>query len=285
MLVLSGTIPITGLPLTEGTAVFKDGILTIGETPFPVIQGVATMIAAASESCKALGLNRPYAVVAGDIGKGDGSGTVYEYLKNNLFDLFPKIVVIHYIKPNIDNIKNVVARINTQSDKPVLIADAGAMYVAKAAGIARNFDFFTPDLGEMAFLADPHALHPAYVRNTFFEVDASEVPKLIKQAHLHGNSSKHLLVKGAIDYITENGEIMATVTSPNIPEMEAIGGTGDTLTGILSSLVYAKYDLVQAGLFAARTNRIAGELQQPTVATQIVELIPFIAQALQMLKN
>jgi NAD(P)H-hydrate repair Nnr-like enzyme with NAD(P)H-hydrate dehydratase domain len=64
--------------------------------------------------------------------------------------------------------------------------------------------------------------------------------------------------------------------------MEAIGGTGDTLTGIVAALVTAGYEINTAAILAARTNRMAGHLAQPTPATQVLEIIRRIPAALEM---
>jgi NAD(P)H-hydrate repair Nnr-like enzyme with NAD(P)H-hydrate dehydratase domain len=95
-----------------------------------------------------------------------------------------------------------------------------------------------------------------------------------------------LLVKGATDYIARDGEILATITEPNIAAMEAIGGTGDTITGIVAALIYGGYEIVEASIYTAHINRIAGLLCSPTPATHIGELISQIPQALiQVLKE
>jgi ADP-dependent NAD(P)H-hydrate dehydratase / NAD(P)H-hydrate epimerase len=51
--------------------------------------------------------------------------------------------------------------------RPILIADAGFMYAAKMSGQAACYDFFTPDVGELAFLADEMAPHPFYTRGVY----------------------------------------------------------------------------------------------------------------------
>ena len=63
--------------------------------------------------------------------------------------------------------------------------------------------------------------------------------------------------------------------------MEAIGGTGDMLTGIVSALINAGMDVVEAASLAARTNRLAGYYAKPTAATQVVEIISHIPRALE----
>jgi NAD(P)H-hydrate repair Nnr-like enzyme with NAD(P)H-hydrate dehydratase domain len=67
--------------------------------------------------------------------------------------------------------------------------------------------------------------------------------------------------------------------------MEAIGGTGDTLTGLLSVLCGAYFKPTEAAVLAARVNRWTGYYADPTPATQVVELIEKIPLALVKLLN
>jgi len=55
--------------------------------------------------------------------------------------------------------------------------------------------------------------------------------------------------------------------------LEPIGGTGDTITGLVSGLVYAGLEPKDAAIYACRTNRMAGLLAQPTPATKVKEII------------
>ena len=63
--------------------------------------------------------------------------------------------------------------------------------------------------------------------------------------------------------------------------MEAIGGTGDTLTGIVTALIGAGMDIGKAAVLAARANRLAGKYARPTPATQVTEIIRHIPRALE----
>jgi len=80
-------------------------------------------------------------------------------------------------------------------------------------------------------------------------------------------------VKGATDYIASDGTVIGTVTTPDVPAMEAIGGTGDTITGILAALLDTKMDPIEAALIAARVNRKAGQLAKASPATRISQII------------
>ena len=158
------------------------------------------------------------------------------------------------------------------------------MYVAKAAGIAKEFDLFTPDLGEMAFLADPEAVHPAYVRNNLSE-NANDVDSLIKQAYEYSNASNFLLVKGAIDYVVDRATVVAKVVEPSVAALEPIGGTGDSLSGIVSSLIDSGLDIKHAAIIAAKTNRLMGKYSNPNPSTKVWEMLSNIPKALQEAKT
>ena len=65
--------------------------------------------------------------------------------------------------------------------------------------------------------------------------------------------------------------------------MEAIGGTGDTLTGIVSALIESGMGIKEASVIAMKTNRLAGYLAKPTPATQTMEIIQQIPKALEQI--
>ena len=118
-----------------------------------------------------------------------------------------------------------------------------------------------------------HATHPAYISRHLFDTDITRTPELIETAYRNKSAAKLLLVKGAIDYIISEGEIVATVSDPNVPEMEAIGGTGDTITGLVAALTYTGLEPHEAAIIAARTNRMAGKIAHVTPATKVREIV------------
>jgi threonine dehydrogenase-like Zn-dependent dehydrogenase len=65
--------------------------------------------------------------------------------------------------------------------------------------------------------------------------------------------------------------------------VEAIGGTGDCLTGLLTALCGAGFKAIDAACLAAKTNRLAGHYANPNPATPVSELIDKIPQALSRL--
>ena len=73
---------------------------------------------------------------------------------------------------------------------------------------------------------------------------------------------------------------MQQVDEPVVEELEPIGGTGDTMTGIAAALVHHGYTMPDACAAACRANRMAGLLARPTPATQIHEIIARIPDAL-----
>ena len=139
--------------------------------------------------------------------------------------------------------------------------------------------FFTPDAGELAFLADELAPHPFYTRGFILHQNGN-VRDLIRQAYQHHNAAKYLLVKGESDVIANENQVVQTVDHPSVEAMEAIGGTGDTITGVLSVLCGAGFEPADAAVLTARANRWAGYYANPNPATQVTELIEKIPQAL-----
>ena len=159
------------------------------------------------------------------------------------------------------------------------------MYAAKMSGLASSYDLFTPDVGELAFLADEKAPHPFYTRG-FILHQNNKIPDLISRAYIHENAAKNLLVKGSTDYIANKDGVMFSVNSPVAEAMEAMGGTGDTLTGIVTALIGTGMEIPKAAKIAAKINRLAGYYADPTPATQVYEIIKHIPVALEkVLKN
>ena len=106
---------------------------------------------------------------------------------------------------------------------------------------------------------------------------------MIQQAYQHQNAADCLLVKSESDYIAYKKHLVETVDTPSFDAMEAIGGTGDSLTGLLTALCGAGFKATDAARLAARTNRWTGHYANPNPATQVFELIDKIPQALSRL--
>jgi len=273
MMLICGTIPQEDFPLSIGTVKFSGKSLTVGAREILCLQGTAALTGAACVTTEYLGVNPPQALLVGDRGTGKGSRLLYEYLSKNLSSLSPDVLVLHYILPVMGLMKKVCESAQRCHQKPIMIADASSMYAAKAAGLATRFDVFTPDACEMAFLADPDATHPAYMSRHLFDSDITQTPELAAKAYQNRSAARLLLVKGSVDYIVEEGKIIETITEPDIPELEAIGGTGDTITGIVAAFTSAGLELNEAAILAARANRMAGRYARAAPASRIWEII------------
>jgi hypothetical protein len=273
VMLIAGTLPIKNLPLTIGKVETDEEFLVLDGHRIPCTQGTGAMINAALVTTEYLKLESPRVLVAGDTGEGKGSREIYQYLIRKVMDAPPQVLVLHYCLPIMALMERLCDSVRRCSPKPVMIADAGSMYAAKAAGLAPHFEIFTPDATEMAFLADPDATHPAYIAKHLFDTDITQIPELIAAAYRHKNAAKSLLVKGAIDYVVCDGDLVATVAEPDLPALEAVGGTGDTITGLVSAFVYAGLELQEAAVIAAKANRMAGKYGRVRPDTRIAEII------------
>lgn len=273
MMLIAGTVPARGFPLTTGRGVIEGEDLVVEGSRIPCAQGSGAMISAALAVTDYLKLEPPQVLVAGDTGQGEGTRQIYEYLIKKVSDISPRVMALHYCLPIMALMRRLCESVRRCSHEVLMIADAGSMYAAKAAGLAPRFDVFTPDASETAFLADPDAAHPAYVARHLFHTDIAQTPELVAAAYLHKNAARLLLVKGATDYVVDSGDVVATVAEPNVPALEAVGGTGDTITGLVSAFVYAGLELREAAVIAARSNRMAGRLAQATPATKVRQIV------------
>ncbi len=273
MMLLFGTLPDKNLPLIYGQVRQEGDFLFADGQRFSRTQGTGAMISAALAITTHFKLEAPHVLVAGDIGGGKGTRDIYQYLIEHVVEIAPDVLTMHYSLPIMALMKKLCETIKGCAKRPFMIADAGAMYAAKGAGLAGEFDIMTPDPSEIAFLADPQATHPAYISHHLFACDASKIPEQIASAFANKSAAKLLLVKGKTDYIAQDGNILATISEPDVPTLEPIGGTGDTITGSVSGLVYAGLEPREAAIFACRTNRVAGKLAQPTPATSVKEIV------------
>jgi NAD(P)H-hydrate repair Nnr-like enzyme with NAD(P)H-hydrate dehydratase domain len=272
MMLIVGTIPDKKLPLIRGKVSRSGDYLVVNGHQIPRFQGTSAMISAALEVTEYFGIKEPEALLAGDIGSGEGTRAIFQFLTENINNLCPKVMTLHYCLPIITLMRRLFDAIGDRN-RPFLIADAGAMYAVKAAGLAPVFDLMTPDPSEVAFLADPNAHHPAYVSEYLFSSDSSLIPEQIKSAFIHKTAARMLLVKGKTDYIAKDGGVLAIINEPDVPALEAIGGTGDTITGLVSAFIYAGFQPVKAATLAAKANRIAGQSLRVTPATKVKDMI------------
>jgi hypothetical protein len=275
MLLICGTIPSKGLPLTTGPVDLDGDSLVVNRQRFSCTQGTGAMITAALVTTRYLNVEPPHALVIGDIGgiSDEGTRQLFKYLIDNVCSAAPDVLALHYCLPIMPLMRKLCEAIEKCAKRPYMIADAGALYAAKGAGLARQFDMFTPDTTEMGFLADPEATHPAYAARHLFDCEPEKIPELISMAYRDNNAAKTLVVKGKVDFIARDGNIVASITEPDVPPLEAIGGTGDTITGLVSAFVHSGFDPLVAGIVAAKANRMAGQFAQATPATKVRKII------------
>jgi len=258
-LLVVATYPVSGGHSLEGpVALGADGTLTIAGERIPASQGTSAMLGAACQVCSYLGVEPPTALVAGDIGRGDGTRAVFARLAEVCARTSPSVVAFHYMQPIMALMRHAVAELTESAPDATLMADAGGMYAAKAAGLAPRFELMTPDVGEVGFMADPDVTHPAYVSHYLFGTNGFDPVELARKAADTGGSSRVLLIKGVRDHIAEDGDVVEVVEEPCVPELEAIGGTGDTISGLAAAFLGAGFPTVDAAVCASRSNRAAG---------------------------
>jgi hypothetical protein len=281
MLAIIGTVPEENFPILFGKTELIDDFLFIEKREISIQRGTPALIAATCKVFQYLKKDLPYAYLVGDTGKGYGSKRLYEFFTNDIKNRSFDTLTFHYLLPDADWCNKILFVIEDLPKRPFLIADAGFMYAAKMSGTATIFDLFTPDPGELAFLADEEAPHPFYTRG-FLLQDESRVEELIQRAYKHNNASKYMLVKGNRDYIVKEGKILDIISEPCIEALEAIGGTGDTLTGITSALIDSGFPAEKAMILSAKINRIMGILSNPDPSMQVGEIIKFIPEAIKI---
>lgn len=250
----------------------------------PVVRGTPTLVAAALAVHDFFGLDAPQVILAGDTGNGNGSRALYAELGRSFAQApgLPDGITFHYLFPDLDWHDRLLLALDAavgEGERPLLIADAGFMYVAKMSGQAASYDLFTPDVGELAFLADELAPHPFYTRGFLLARD-EDIPGLAERAYAGENAARLLLVKGQTDHLYRAGQELARIGEPCVPELEPVGGTGDIVAGLATGLVACGLGLEQAAQVAARAARLAGQLARPDPATQVARILPCLPEAI-----
>ena len=286
---IAGTLPDPDFVLChaglEGESMVAGGLLHLPDGQVvPVQRGTAALAATAILACRELGIAPPRLLLAGDPGSGAGSRAIYAWLEQNLAGLSPAGLTFHYLFPDQDWHNRVLMAAQALAVPPIMVADAGFMYVAKMSGYADAYDLFTPDLGELAFLADEKAPHPFYTRG-FLLAREDDVPPLLQRALEHGNCPKNLIIKGSKDYIVVDGRVIATVDAPSVPAMECIGGTGDLVTGLATAFLCGGAAMDEACTAAARMARLLAQLCAPNPGTQVGELIEMLPEAMRSARS
>lgn len=284
-----GTLPDPDFALCaaglQGESTVAQGLLHLPDgQAVPVQRGTAALAATAILACEVLGVAPPRLLLAGDPGSGAGSRAIYAWLEQNLAQLAPTGLTFHYLFPDLDWHNRVLMAAQALRTPPIMVADAGFMYVAKMSGYADAYDLFTPDLGELAFLADEKAPHPFYTRG-FLLAQEDDVPPLLQRAVEHGNCPKNMIIKGSKDYIVMDGQVITTVDAPSVASMESIGGTGDLVTGLATAFLCAGASMSCACTAAARMARLLAQHCAPNPGTQIGKLIEKLPEALRAARS
>lgn len=266
-----GTVSDPESPLGEGVFSWENKAVNWNGQQLSPERGTAALMAAYAICAEFLGLPPGRAVLAGDNGGGEGSRAVYSWLLDNISNNPWSGLTFHYLFPEASSHDRIFLGLDELEPRPLLVADAGFMYVAKLCGQAPEYDLFTPDAGEMAYLADEKAPHPFYTRGALIHTEIDE--KYIAETHRHGNAAQSMLVKGKTDRVVWRGNTVYRVDRPQVPAMEAIGGTGDTATGMASAFLAAGYSPPRASALAAHLNRLMGLSALPTPGSGISELI------------
>lgn len=290
MFAIVGTVPDEDFPVSWGSVEISGDTLKLehqtegraGTQTMDIARGTPALLAAAAQACRFFGAAPPFAYLAGDIGRGRGSRKLYGFLETSLPERDFSSLTFHYVQPDVDWHNRVLFAIEKMDQRPVLIADAGFMYAAKMSGQAEAYDVFTPDIGELAFLADAEAPHPFYTRGFIFH-ESNRVPDLIRSAYQHDNAARFLMVKGETDILADGTGQLAAISDPMVPALEAIGGTGDILTGLLAAFTGIGKDIQTACVLAAQVSRMAGKLANPDPGTQVTAIIERIPNALKAL--
>ena len=276
-----GTVPRADFSLAWGRCDVRGRAIEMPGASVNVARGTPALLATACVAARTLGIGPPEALIIGDTGSGEGSRTLYAHLVENLGRIRYDGVTFHYLMPDVVWHNKILWGLEELVKRPLLVADAGFMYAAKMSGYADHYDLFTPDAGEMAFLADEAAPHPFYTRGFLLQED-ERIPELIDAAYAGANAARHLLVKGQTDFVVAGGRIVSRLSQPDTPAMEPIGGTGDTLTGMVTALLASGMDMPKACRTAALANRNLGVLANPTPAFGVAELLPFMSEALHL---
>ena len=280
MFAIVGTVPQKEFPLICAPAIIRDNHLIIKNNIVDICRGTPALLTTAAQVCRFFDAPSPTAYLVGDIGSGYGSRKLYAYLEETLPDQQYAGLTFHYIQPDVDWHNRVLFSVEKMASRPVLIADAGFMYAAKMSGQAQAYDVFTPDIGELAFLADEEAPHPFYTRGFIFH-EENRIPQMIEQAYRHGNAARYLLVKGRQDLLADTNGILESISDPMIPSLEAIGGTGDIITGLTAAFVGLGRDTASACVLAGKISRLAGEMAHPHPGTQVLDIIDQLPVALE----
>jgi len=102
MIGIVGTVPDLQLPVIHGKARLVDTHIEINGRSIAVNRCTPALIAAALKACECVRCPEIYAFLVGDIGRGDGSRTLYEFLSRHLHKFNFEVLTFHYLQPDVD---------------------------------------------------------------------------------------------------------------------------------------------------------------------------------------
>lgn len=236
------------------------GGLTVGGREIPECQGTAAMLAAAHAVLGHLRLDPPQALLGADRGRGNGTRAVHALLPDTASRTNPTAVAFHYLQPVMTLMRHSVRALERSGAR--LIADAGGMYAAKAAGIAAGVRAHDARRRRGGLPRRPRGHSPGL--RFALPVRCSGVRPHPARSQGVGDEGQRARAagQGAVDHVCREGRVVARIAEPCVPELEPIGGTGDTITGISAALIAAGFPAVDAAVCAARANREAGRRMQ-----------------------
>jgi hypothetical protein len=102
MLGVVGTVPDPNFPLVHGPVRLIGGELIIAGRRIAINRGTPALLAAALKTAESRDGPEIYAFLVGDIGKGDGSRKLYQFLARQLPEFSFRVLTFHYLQPDAD---------------------------------------------------------------------------------------------------------------------------------------------------------------------------------------
>jgi hypothetical protein len=131
VLAVIGTVPDPDFPLARGEATLDGERLVVAGYTCQVNRGTPALLAAAVQTALTLGQPLPQACLIGDLGLGDGSKRLYEYLCRHLQHTQYTTLCFHYLLPDVDWHNRVFFAIEAVARRPILIAGRGSCTLPK----------------------------------------------------------------------------------------------------------------------------------------------------------
>ena len=237
--------PYHGAPIMAGKAAYRAGsdlvYLTVPERIYPIVAGACDNFIVFSE----------------------GEDVIDEKAVDRLIEMQDKLHAA-LIGPGIgrdDRTKTAIGYMVGSAEIP-LVLDADALHLVKPEALPEG-TVVTPHRGEFGALFD-----------TEIPDDMEERKELVREMAEKYNII--IVLKGPIDIISDGNRVAMNRTG--VPRM-AVGGTGDVLSGTITSLIGRGMEPYHAARLGAFMNGYAGELafkekSYGMIATDVIDSIP-----------